>query len=44
MRFQNGYNIVVMDLSEVQFLSEIIVISNETFFAHSFDFEMMHMI
>ena len=35
---------MVMDLSEVQFWSEIIVISNQTFFSHSFDFEMMHMI
>ena len=32
MRLQNGYNIMVMDLSEVQFWSEIIVISNQTFF------------
>ena len=44
IRFQNGYNIVVMDLSEVQFLSKIIVISNHTFSAHSFDLEMTHMI
>ena len=44
MRFQNGYNMVVMDLNEEQFWSEIIVISNETFFAHSFDFEMTHKI
>ena len=41
MRFQNGFNKVVTELSGVQFWSEIIlVISN----ARSFDFEITRMI
>ena len=45
MRFQNGFNKVVIELSGVQFWSQIIlVISNQTCAARSFDFEMMRMI
>ena len=45
MRFQNGFNKVVTELSEVQFWSDIIlVISNGTRPAHSFDFEITRMI
>ena len=44
-RFQNGFNKVVIELSGVQFWSEIIlVISNQTRAARSFDFEITHMI
>ena len=45
MRFQNGSNKVVIELRAVQFWSEIIlVISNRTRFARSFDFEITRMI
>ena len=45
MRFQNGSNEVVIELRVVQFWSEIIlVISNQTRAACSFDFEMTGMI
>ena len=45
MRFQNGFNKVVIELSGVQFWSEIIrVISNRTRAARSFDFEITRMI
>ena len=45
MRFQNGSNKVVIELRVVQFLSEIIlVISNQTRPARSFDFEITRMI
>jgi len=41
MRFQNGSNKVVIELSGVQFWSEIIlVISNRTRATRSFDFEI----
>ena len=44
-RFQNGFNKVVIELSGVQFWSEIIlVISNRTCTARSFDFEITRMI
>ena len=45
MRFQNGFNKVVLELLVVQFWSEIIlVISNRTRAARSFDFEITHII
>ena len=45
MRFHNGSNKVAIELSGVQFWSEIIlVISNQTCAAHSFDFEITRMI
>ena len=45
MRFQNGFNKVVIELLVVQFWSEIIlVISNQTRAACSFDFETTCMI
>ena len=45
MRFQNGSNKVVIEFRVVQFWSEIIlVISNRTRAAHSFDFEITRMI
>ena len=45
MRFQNGCNKVAIELRVVQFWYEIIlVISNQTRAAHSFDFEIMCMI
>ena len=45
MRFQNGSNKVVIELRVAQFWSEIIlVISNRTRAAGSFDFEITHMI
>ena len=45
MRFKNGSNKVVIELRVVQFWSEIIlVISNRTRAAHSFDFEITRMI
>ena len=45
MRFQNGSNKVVIELRAVQFWSEIIlVISNRTRAARSFDFEITRMI
>ena len=45
MRFQNGCNKVAIELQVVQFWSEIIlVISNQTCAARSFDFEIMRMI
>ena len=45
MRFQNGSNKVVIELRVVQFWSEIIlVISNRTRTARSFDFEITRMI
>ena len=45
MRFQNGFNKVVIKLSGVQFWSEIIlVISNRTRAVLSFDFEITRMI
>ena len=45
MRFKNGSNKVVIELSGVQFWSEIIlVISNQTRAARSFDFEITSMI
>ena len=44
-RFQNGFNKVVIELNGVQFWSEIIlVISNRTRAARSFDFEITRMI
>ena len=44
-RFQNGSNKVAIELWVVQFWSEIIlVISNRTGAAHSFDFEITRMI
>ena len=44
MRFQNGFNNVVIELRVVQFWSEIIlVISNRTRAARSFDFEITRM-
>ena len=44
-RFQNGFNKVVIELRVVQFWSEIIlVISNRTRAARSFDFEITRMI
>ena len=40
MRFQNGFNIVVIELRVVQFWSEIIlVITNRTHAARSVDFD-----
>ena len=47
MRFQNGFNKVLIELRVVQFWSEIIlvhVISNRTRAARSFDFEITRMI
>ena len=45
MRFQNGFNKVAIELLVVQFWSEIIlVISNQTRAARSFDFEITRMI
>ena len=45
MRFQNGAYKVVIELWVVQFWSEIILVtSNRTRDAHSFDFEIMRMI
>ena len=45
MRFQKGFNKVVIELLVVQFWSEIIlVISNRTRAARSFDFEITRMI
>ena len=45
MRFQNGFNKVVIELLVMQFWSEIIlVISNRTRAARSFDFEITRMI
>ena len=45
MRFQNGCNKVAIELRVVQFWSEIIlVISNQTRAARSFDFEITRMI
>ena len=45
MRFQSGSNKVVIELSGVQFWSEIIlVISNQTRATRSFDFEIPRMI
>ena len=45
MRFQNGSNKVAIELSGVQFWSEIIlVISNQTRAARSFNFEITRMI
>ena len=45
VRFQNGFNKVVVELLVVQFWFEIIlVISNRTRAARSFDFEITHMI
>ena len=45
MRFQNGSNKVVIELRVVQFWSEIIlVVSNRTRTARSFDFEITRMI
>ena len=45
MRFQNECNKVVIELRVVQFWSEIIlVISNQTHAARSFDFEITRMI
>ena len=42
MRFQNGSNKVVIELWVIQFWSEIIlVISNQTRAARSFDFEIL---
>ena len=44
-RFQNGFNKVVIELSGVQFGSEIIlVLSDRTRAARSFDFEITRMI
>ena len=43
MRFQNGYNKVVIELRVVQFWSEIILM-NRTRAARSFDFEITRMI
>ena len=45
MRFQNGFNKVVIELRVAQFWSEIIlVISNQTRAARLFDFEITRMI
>ena len=47
MRFQNGFNKVLIELRVVQFWSEIIlvhVISNRSRAARSFDFEITRMI
>ena len=45
MGFQNGFNKVAIELRVVQFWSEIIlVISNRTSAARSFDFEITRMI
>ena len=45
VQFQNGSNKVVIELSVVQFWSEIIlVISNQTRAMRSFDFEIARMI
>ena len=45
MKFQNGCNKVVIELRVVQFWSEIILmISNQTRVARSFDFEITRMI
>ena len=45
MRFQNGYNKVVIELRVLQFWSEImLVISNRTRAARSCDFEITRMI
>ena len=45
MRFKNGSNKVVIELRVVQFWPEIIlVISNRTLTARSFDFEIPRMI
>ena len=45
MRFKNGSNKVVIELRAVQFWSEIIlVISNRTCAARTFDFEITRMI
>ena len=45
VRFQNGFNKVVIELRVVQFWSEIIlVISNRTRAARSFDLEIARMI
>ena len=45
MQFQNGFNKVVIELLVVQFWPEIIlVISNRTRAARSFDFEITRMI
>ena len=45
MRFKNGSNKVVNEPRVMQFWSEIIlVISNQTHAARSFDFEIMRMI
>ena len=45
VQFQNGCNKVVIELRVVQFWSEIIlVISNRTRAARSFDFEITRMI
>ena len=45
MRFQNGSNKVAIELWVVQFWSEIIlVISNQTHTARSFDFEITRLI
>ena len=45
MRFQNGSNKVVIELRVVQFWSEtILVVSNRTRTARSFDFEIKRMI
>ena len=45
MQFQNGYNKVEIELRIMQVWSEIILVtSNQTHTAHSFDFEIMHMI
>ena len=45
MRFQNGCNKVVIELRVVQFWSEIILVtSNRTSAARSFDFEITRMI
>ena len=45
MRFQNGFDKVVIELLVVQFWSEIIlVVSNRTHAARSFDFEITRMI
>ena len=45
MQFQNGSNKVVIELRVVQFWTVIIlVISNRTRAARSFDFEITHMI
>ena len=45
VRFQNGFNKVVIELRVLPFWSDIIlVISNRTHAARSFDFEITHMI